>query len=217
VKFAPMNKIARWILLAIGRFRWGLPVVIFPDMVEMLGPLRALRWMASNLPRYERELKMMGGVRGNLVYMVASLLNGCAYCANGHGRAFELHYFDQFGRLFPLDEHEIISLMSLTDTSMRKHLETALADAGLVAEIAVVQRLWALKFEEAQPTADEGHLAHAIEMFDVLNRCAIGSQAALDDAHDPINKDRSLKARYAEARLREGGPRPALDEIEDAS
>jgi hypothetical protein len=60
-----------------------------------------------------------------------------------------------------------------------------------------------LKLEGAEPRDEDKHLVHAIGMYDVLNFCAIRSQAALDDAHDRVNKDSALKARYAAARLRE--------------
>jgi hypothetical protein len=201
-----LEGIASRILLAIARNKWGLTAVLMPEIVATLGPFAAIKWMASNLPRYEKDLAAMGCVRGHLVYTVASMLNGCPYCMYAHGRAFELHYFEQTTRLFPLDEHQLLSLMELPDGRARGQLEAALVEAGLHDEVRLVVRIYALKLEGAEPGADEEdpRLMHAIQMFDTLNRCAILSQVAVDDAHDRINKDAELKARYAEARLAQG-------------
>ena len=40
-------------------------------------------------------------------------------------------------------------------------------------------------------------------MFGFLNSCAIEASTKLDEAHDPINKDTELRARYDEARSQE--------------
>jgi hypothetical protein len=206
-----LDRVASRVLLAIAHTKWGVTAVIMPEIVATLGPFRAIKWMATNLPRYERDLAAMGGVRGHLVYTMASMLNGCPYCMYAHGRAFELHYFEERKRLFPLDEHQFLALLELPDAAAREQLEAALLEAGLDYEVRLVRRIYALKLEGAEPRADEDdpRLMHAIQMFDTLNRCAILSQAALDDAHDRINKDADLKARYADARLAQGKkPRP---------
>jgi hypothetical protein len=198
--------VASRVLLAIARTKWGVSAVLMPEIVATLGPFGAIKWMASNLPRYEKDLAAMGAVRGHLVYTVASMLNGCPYCVYAHGRAFELNYFEQRTQLFPLDEHQLLALLELPDGSAREQLEAALVEAGLEQDVRTVRRIYELKLEGAEPRADEDdpRLMHAIQMFDTLNRCAILSQVALDEAHDRINKDADLKARYADARLAQG-------------
>jgi hypothetical protein len=201
--FRPLDRAATAVLMAISRRSWGMGAVIMPYIVEALGPFSALQWLAKNMPKYERALADMGMVRGNLAFSIASMLNGCAYCTYAHGRAFELHYFEEYGRLFPLDEHALLSLLERGDDELGRELDAALKTAGLEEAVPMFHRIYALKLEGAEPRAEDEHLLQAISMYDVLNFCAIRSQAALDDAHDRVNKDTELKARYAEARLRE--------------
>jgi hypothetical protein len=201
------ERVSTRILYAITERKWGFPAVLMPMIVQNFGPIGALRWLGKNMPRYEQTLREMGSIRGNLCFLVASMLNGCAYCVYAHGRALELHYFKSRGELFPIDAHGFLSLLELDDSEVLASLDRHLATAGLEAERQLVRRLYELKLEGATPRADEASLVHAIGMFDALNFCAIQSQSALDDAHDPINKDADLKARYAEARMRAGlGP-----------
>ena len=212
------ERIAVRILLLVARTKWGVTAVIMPVIVQRFGPFGAFRWLAKNLPKYERSIVDLGPIRANLVCATASLLNGCSYCTYAHGRAFELYYFEKYDRLFPLDEHEFISLIPLTDESVREKLEASLTEAGLADEVVVLRRLYSLKLENATPTSsvEDGYLMHALQMFDDLNFCAIDSQLALDDSHDRINKDTDLKARYAEARLAAGRREPTIDEFREA-
>jgi hypothetical protein len=210
------ERIATQLLVLISRAKWGVSAVLMPFIVQRFGPFGAIVWMARNIPPYERAIVDLGPLRGNFIFAMASLLNGCSYCTYAHGRAFELHYFDTRGKLFPLDDHQLISLIPLTDALVRERLEGALLAADLPDELEVFRRLYALKLEGAVSTGsrDDGHLVHAIKMYDALNFCAIDSQAALDDAHDRINKDAGLKRRYAEARLAAGRRDLTLEEVQ---
>lgn len=198
----PLEKLVAWVLGQIGRRLWGFAPVLMPRIVERLGPVGALRWMARNMPVYERTLKEMGPIRCHLACVVASLLNGCSYCAYGHARPIQLYYFRDRGALFPLDEHELIALSHLEDRELNTRLEQALEAAGMREEIALFRRLRALKFGEAAPESEEDRrLLHLLQMFDVLNSCGIDRLVPWDDAHDPVYRDKELQARYAQARL----------------
>jgi hypothetical protein len=198
-------RVVTWLLLTITGQKWGIRAVLMPIIVRQLGPFAALKWAATNIPKYEKAAEEMGMMRGNLAFTIASLLNGCAYCVYAHGRAFELYYFEEHGKLFPLSDHELLNLIPLTDDDVKGRLESALHEAGIGEEVKIFHRLFELKFEGAEPkTAEDAHLVHAIGMYDFLNFCAISSQAALDDIHDKINRDVDLKNRYAEARLEAG-------------
>jgi hypothetical protein len=204
VKGGIAERVAAIALRAIGRRKLGITAVLMPAIARSLGPVGALKWMATNMPKYERAVAEMGPVRAHLMCSVASLLNGCAYCTYAHARAFELHYFQAHDRLFPMDAHRLISLSALDDDEALHELDEALKAGGIGDEMEMVRRLYALKLEGAEPTPDDRHLVQAIKMFDVLNACAIESLAAIDDAHDFIQTDADLKARYAKARLRAG-------------
>lgn len=213
-----LEKVAGWILGRIGRQLWGFAPILMPRIVERLGPVHAVRWMARNMPEYERILKLMGPIRCHLACVAASLLNGCAYCAYGHARPIQLYYFRNTGKLFPLDEHELIALSHVADEELTTRLEQALETAGLREEIAMFRRLRALKFGGAIPESDDDRrLLHLIRMFDVLNSCGIDRLVPWDDAHDPVARDKALQERYAQARLSSSAAEPTSEKQDAAS
>jgi hypothetical protein len=197
-----LQRIAARIIRGKAAREWGVPPNLMNEIVMRLGGFGALRWFARNLPRYEDTLKHWGPLRTHLVCIEASLANGCAYCTHAHAYAFELAYFQQRNSLFPLDEHEITQLRNGSDEERHATLKAALQQATLADEIPVLDHVWRLKSENGVAATDEERrMKHLLEMFDVLNYCAIDSRTELDEAHDPINKDEALKLRYAEARL----------------
>jgi hypothetical protein len=201
------QKLATRILCAVIARRWGLPPSLIREMTIRMGAGATLTWFVKNLPRYEVTRTKWGVLRIHLACIAVSLLNGCSYCTYAHAYAFELAYFQERGRLFPLDEYELVRLRNGTDEELRAALVGLLGDNGLAKEVPVVDRLWGLKFDGLAPANDDDRrMKHLLEMFDVLNYCAIDSRVPLDEAHDPINKDQGLKLRYAEARLA-AGPR----------
>ncbi len=181
---------------------WGFHPNLMPEIVQRLGAGGALAWFAKNMPRYEKTMKLLGPRRTHLLCLETSLLNGCGYCVFGHAYAFQLYYFKEREALFPLDEHQIVGLRRLPDVEVRAALESAFAQAGMPEETAALAKLWALRLDGAVADDDEGRrMLHLIEMFNVLNYCGVDSASSADEAHDPINKDEELRARYAEARL----------------
>jgi hypothetical protein len=192
------------VVLFAGRRMWGVGAIILPEIVRQFGPVGGVRWFVRNLPPYERAIKEIGGERTNLICCAASLFNGCAYCTHACARAFQLYYFDRSGKLFPLDDHQIISLIELPDTEALDKLDGALKEAGLDEEVTLIRRLYEIKLEGSEPKSDDAFLVHAIHMFDDLNFCSIDGQLGADEAHDRINRDIGLQQRYAAARLGKG-------------
>lgn len=180
---------------------WGAPPFLLPQIVEHLGPFGALSWFAKNLPEYEAILKDWGPLRTHLLCVEASLLNGCSYCVHAHAYAFQLHYFREKSRLFPLDEHELIALRDGSDAELRDAVKAALVAGQMPEEEPLFDRLWRLKFEGEPADDTDRRIGHLLKMFEMLNFCGINSRTPFDHAHDPINKDAALKLRYAEARL----------------
>lgn len=190
------------VLEGIGERLWGFPPRLMAPITEQLGPLRALRWFLWNMPRYERTLKVHGGLRTHLMAIAVSLVNGCSYCTFGHGYAFQLIYLRDHGRLFPLDEYELGKLLGQRPGVIRGRLVEALRCAGLHGEIRWLDRAVALATGDARPTdPDEVRVAHLVRMFRVLNSVGITRGVDPDEAHDPTNKDDDLRLRYD--RLRE--------------
>ncbi len=171
-----------------------------PEIVERLGPVGALRWFAVHMPRYERTRGTFGALRTHLLGLEISLLNGCPYCTFGHAYAFELLYLEATGRLFPLDEHAIVGLQGTSEALLQRVLSEALERADLREEVPWLQNLLQLRNGKPPSTDADRRISHLLEMFGVLNACGISGRVDPDEAHDPINKDTALKARYTALR-----------------
>ncbi len=204
------NRAATTVLRAVTRVLWGDPPFLIEEIVDHLGAGGAIKWFARNLPSYEDTMKRWGPLRTHLLCVEASLLNGCSYCIHAHAYAFELHYFKQTDALFPLDEHAIIALRDKPDEELKRALNEALHQSKVAGEAELFELLFSQKFSTAPPASDaEVRIRHLLQMFEMLNFCGIDRRVPFDHAHDPINKDRELKLRYAEARLAAGRPSAA--------
>ncbi len=172
--------------------------------VRQLGPLRALRWFAWNMPLYLRTLTVFGGLRTHLVGAAISLINGCPYCIYGEAYAFQLIHLRDRGFLFPLDEHAMGQLCGQSPAVIRNCLVDALQQAGLHGEVPVLDRTIALAAgDDRRPTEpDDVRLAHLVGMLGVLNSVGVTYQVrkASGEALDPVNKEGPLKRRYARLR-----------------
>jgi hypothetical protein len=188
-------------LEALCRAMRGFPPTIVRLVVDHMGPLRAIGWFGTHMPRFLASRLVLGPVRVHLACIVVSLRNGCGYCAYGHVYALELLYLRQHGRLFPIDATALDEWYGLDPRALRVRLRTALATAGLHTEAIWVDRVVALAEGTQTPVdADEARLAHVIRMADTASRIAAAGNAAPDEAHDPINKDATVKARHATLR-----------------
>lgn len=189
-----------WLLESVGRRLWGFAPRLMPVIAQHLGGVGALAWFARNMPRYEGTLGALGPIRTHLLCTAISLTNGCPYCTHGHAHAFELHYLRERGVLFPLSEREIVDLARLDAITLRARWKEALEQGALPDEVGPFERLCALLDGAAADQPDDARLAHLITMFAVLNTCGVEGNVEPDEAHDPINKDTSLRQRYADLR-----------------
>jgi alkylhydroperoxidase family enzyme len=188
-------------LEALCRVMWGFPPTIITLIVDHMGPMRAIGWFATHMPRFLASRVVLGPVRVHLACIVVSLRNGCSYCACGHVYALELLYLRQHGRLFPLDAKALDEWYSLDARALRNRLRTVLVTAGLHTEAIWVDRMVALAEGSQTPVdAAEVRLAHVIRMADTASRIAAADNATPDEAHDPVNKDAAVKARHAALR-----------------
>jgi hypothetical protein len=205
-----LEQTATGILEGLGKRLWGFAPRLMATIVAELGPLPALGWFVRNMPRYERTLASFGGIRTHLICSYLSMLRGCPYCTMGHARAFELLYFKERGKLFPLDEQAILALQRLEPGAIRDRLGQALAEGGLADECRFLDRMKAILDGSVEhPKGDDARLDHLSKMFAVLNACGIKGGVEPDEAHDPINKDVTLKERYEALRASAARPHEA--------
>ncbi len=204
------DKAAIKTLQAVSGGLWNLKANLMVDIVDQHGPARSLGWFATNMPKYERILKRWGPLRTHYLASVISALNGCGYCTYGHAYAFNLHFFDRQGRVFPLDEDQMMNAGSLDRHSIVSLFQSALNAGGMSEEIPWVERTIELYDSRVANTAhaeaddageaDDKAIFHLVDMFAWLNACGIQGGTEPDEAHDPINKNTELRTRYETAR-----------------
>jgi len=180
--------------------------------MERLGPFAALKWFVTNMPRYEKTHVELGIVRAQLLCLAISLFNGCSYCVYGISLSFELLYFRETGKLFPISERDFMA-MARNSKPMRPKIAKALAEAGLSEELEWYDRVhavWQSAVDDdlcpshVVPKTDEDpRLLHLVTMFAVLNSCGIVGLVPPDQAHNAVNKETVLKNRYFKLREEE--------------
>lgn len=183
------------------RALWGFTPRVMEHLVADLGPLRALRFMVTHMPRYQRTLQVLGPLRTHLACLAISLVNGCRYCAFGQAYALELLHLRDRGTLFPADAHTLSTWTGLPAEELRGRLHQVLEEAGRHAEVLWVDRTLDLAAGAQQPIdAEEARIAHLVVMIGQLNRVGVAHDIVPDEAHDPVNKDTALRTRLAELR-----------------
>jgi hypothetical protein len=197
--------IRRWavgLLEALGEHRWGYPPRMMAPAVGQLGAVGALYWFTCNMPRYGRTLKSFGEICTHLLCLAISLINDCEYCSVAYAYALQLAYLHKYGRLFPLDERAIEELRGGTPALIRHRLIEAAQQAGLHADVRLLDRAVTLLLAtDRRPTDPEDvRIAHLVTMFSRLNSIAIAGGIYPDEAPTPLNKNRALKSYYASLR-----------------
>jgi hypothetical protein len=91
--------------------------------------------------------------------------------------------------------------IDLQPGELRDRMCDILQRADLHAEVIWVDRTLALARGQQRPVdRHEARIAHLVQMFAQLNAVGIAGKVEPDEAHDPLNKDRALKARNAQLR-----------------
>ena len=198
VTYTPFQKVAIYLLETLGDQLWGFRPNLIAPFVEQKGAFPALFWFVRNLPKYERMLETWGPIRTHLLATEISALSGCPYSTNGHAYALQLHYLRATEQLFPLSEADILEMMSLPDIDILARFGQALEQADLSAAILDLRRMAELRNNAALATTGKDRdILHLIKMFSTLNACGVHSNVKIDQAHDPINKNRAWRDRYA--------------------
>jgi alkylhydroperoxidase family enzyme len=179
------------------RMLWGFVPRMIPVIVQRKGALGALTWFAANMPRMLSTMRVLGPMRTHLACVVISLYNSCGYCAFGHAYALELLYFRDRDQLFPLDARTLEAWLHLPPRELSERLRDVLSRAGLHTEALWVDRTLGLVTGDQQPIdGAEARLAHLVRMVGAMNRLANEAGVEPDQAHDPINKDSTVKHRH---------------------
>jgi hypothetical protein len=194
-------RIAQNLLEMVGQGLWGFKPNLMQHIVEQHGAISSLSWFVKNMPKYEKILKQWGAIRTHLLASEISVLNGCPYCTYGHVYALQLHYFKANGRLMPADENEVMSWHTASEDDAIERFRQLIHSSELMSELPILERMLLLRQGVEPPTSeDDLKIAHFLQMFGFLNRCGIKGKTGHDQAHDPINKDISLRNEYSRLR-----------------
>lgn len=195
------KNMSRGMLEFIGSSLWGFKPNLMKDIVDQNGGFSSVTWFARNMPAYERILKEWGPIRTHLLASEISVLNGCPYCTYGHIYALQLHYLQQHDILMTASEDQFVSWHSLDEKEKIKQIRGFIEENDLSSEMALFDRMLELKAgANTTDSKEDKNIAHLIQMFAYLNQCGIVGKTESDQAHDPINQDEPLKARYAQLR-----------------
>ncbi len=149
--------------------------------------------------------KRYGEAEANHIVGFAGLLNGCGFCGVGHNLTANVLLFRDNGSIFPIDEQEIPRLQRLDDDDLMAEVESRLKGTKFEKELDLLQRMYALRSENAEGTTEEDtYLLLALDMWLVNNECTIKIGLDIEPEEVPIfakfSRDSELYARYREAR-----------------
>lgn len=171
------------------------------ELVRQHGIKGLITWGKSTRDAFDEIVASLGVERAHLVAAFASFFNGCDYCSWGHIFALNLLYLERTGKLYPLDETEVLDLMKQGDTLVFEELRARLSGNPEYAEdLRLLERQHALRTLSEGPASDEDRiLMRSITLFEWVNECSIVVNAPAPPM-DPIAKKKALLARYAALR-----------------
>lgn len=143
------------------------------EMVRTLGVGGAVKLMKLGFEVTSRLAHVVGDYTAQTVIAVAAMWNGCRYCVLGHNFSANLFRFRDVGLLGPLDEMDIVDMMSLTDQEtlevLRGKFETSEPRTWHLLE-----RMYQLRFHAIEPVEPEDQLLKATLVYwEWLNECTI--------------------------------------------
>lgn len=205
----PLGHLESWIaslLEFMQQRRTGYAVAFTQELVRQYRLRELLRVSRAVQGTWRRVQGSLGEQNAHLVAAFGSLWNGCHYCAKGHLLAHNIRFFEQTGRVFPLDERALQGLLSLRDAEILAIIRRLLSGEH-ERKRALLERQFLLKFSTPnQVMAQLGDprvdavLAMANALYDFMNDCSIVAEDADPPPLGPMAKDAELVRRYQEAR-----------------
>ncbi len=179
---------------------WGVRANVMDDVVARYGTVRSMWWFGRRMSTYDKIVAEWGPIRTHLLVTTLALITGCRYHTVSHGTAFQLRYFELADVPFPLSDDDLLALIGADADTIVAVLDHALTEAGLPDEVPWLARLLRMRDGAKAADADDKRLRHLVTMFGRLTDIAIAADTAPDEAHDPVNRNRELRDRYAQAR-----------------
>ena len=165
------------------------------ELVRQHGIAGFMKWGQATQAAFEEITEKLGVEQAHLVAAFASFFNGCDYCSWGHLFALNLLLLERTGKVYPIDEVEVLDLMRLGDNAVMDELKRRLA-AEHPEHLRLLVRQHELRTLEGGPVSEEDRiLVRSIALFEWVNECSIVVNAPAPPM-DPIAKKKALLARY---------------------
>lgn len=191
------------------RLTYGSEIAFAEELVGYHGIFGYIAYARATYPIWFQLADFFTERDANLVASFASFWNGCDYCAYGHLYAYNLMYFQETGQLFPVDEQEVLELLSLRDTQIIETLKGRLAAPEHARAREFLERQYELKLGKAVATTKTDEMLNkSLAYYDWVNECSIMSDAPAPPL-GTVGRNKALMKRYAEARSPERARRAA--------
>jgi len=146
---------------------------IHEEMVRTLGVGGTMKLMRLGAEVTSRLAHVVGDYTAQTVIAVAAMWNGCRYCVIGHNFSANLFRFRDVGLLGPLDEVDIVDMMSLTDRETLEALRSKF-ETSEPRTWHLLERMYQLRFQAIEPVEPEDQLLKAtLAYWEWLNECTI--------------------------------------------
>lgn len=143
------------------------------EMVRTLGVGGTMRMMKLGAQVTATLSRAVGDYTAQTLIAVAAMWNGCRYCVIGHNYSANLFRFRDLRVLGPLDEEDLVELMSLTDDECHAALRQKF-EASEPRTWHLIDRMFQLRFRDIDPVEPEDQLLKAtLAYWEWLNECTI--------------------------------------------
>lgn len=178
---------------------------IHEEMVRTHGVRGAFRLIRMGAIVTQRLTEAFGEATAQTLIGVAAMWNGCRYCVIGHIYSANLFTFRDRKALGPLDEDELVALMSMTDEESFAVLRQRFGGPENARVWYLLDRMFQLRFRDLDPVAPEDELLKAtIHYWEWLNECTIVLGVDATPGQVPaigyMRPDANFLAEYAAAR-----------------
>ncbi|MEM6294341.1 MAG: hypothetical protein AAGA54_23910 [Myxococcota bacterium] len=187
------------------RVAMGYDPVFLDRLLDLLGPREVGAWGREVNDTVAALETHCGAATTQHVIAFSAFFNGCPFCSVGHTYAGNLELFRATGRLFPIDERDVLKLQRLDDDQLLRTLATKLGADDQETFERIVQ-MYELKtnLRTARTEVDDLML-RAVAAWDIITECTIVLEDVDPATVDPLTeiaKDKTLQDRYQQARGR---------------
>lgn len=203
----------RIVLRFVFVFTWlsqgSIPRVVLTEFVRTMGVRPFFRYVRTSLKVRHSLQRRYGHVNAQYLIGLASLFIGCGFCTYSHVLAGAILWYEERGRLHPLDCYRVAGMFEISDEELAERLRALLGDPEHQRLLELALRMQALYFEEAEGTSPEDdYLDACLWTWRWTTECTIVRGLTMrpeqTEPNHSIGRNKQLRRRY-EAALAEAG------------